>query len=158
MLDLLINPLFYWTLAHASCTSNHITAHTATGSHSRSVVPPFTTCTGHSPAPSILTSGTANRRSSAPSVLTGNVGIVSNGIIGLAKAKAEPAPDHNAEMVTVNSDGGPSDRDETNSNLKERLAAVNSPLKGRKRVSREVSLRLVIPLLLYHLYHKPSIS
>jgi hypothetical protein len=122
----MINPLFYWTLrerTRASFTSNHTTAHTATGSHSRS------------------TSGATSRRSSAPSVLTDNVGIVSHGTIGSAKVKAEPDPD--AEMIIVNSDGGPSDRDETNHGLKERLAAVNSPLKGRKRVSREVSLRSV---------------
>jgi hypothetical protein len=56
--------------------------------------------------------------------------------------KAKPAPD--SEMVTVLSDGGLMDNDETIG--EERLVAVNSPPKGKRRVTSKVSLHLVITL------------
>jgi hypothetical protein len=60
--------------------------------------------------------------------------------------KTEPAPD--AEAIIIDSDGGPSDRDEIN--CEERLAAVNSPIKGKKRASSDVSPLLFVTLLSLH--------
>jgi len=85
------------------------------------------------PLPS-LTSGTSG--STAPSVLTNNVQIVSH--VAPAPAKVKP------ELIDigVNSDAGLSDNDETNGN--EREAAVNSPPKGRKRITSDVCFVLII--------------
>jgi hypothetical protein len=85
------------------------------------------------PLPS-LTSGTSG--STAPSVLTNNVRIVSHVAPAPAKVKPEPID------IGVNSDAGLSDNDETNGN--EREAAVNSPPKGRKRITSDVCFVLII--------------
>jgi hypothetical protein len=155
MLDSLLtldqSTLFYWTLSDsskkrkhsdvinewaaavpsakpASRTPSNITAHTTshiaahTAARSKSGVPSLTTSTSRSSAPSILTK------------------VISRGTIDSAKVKAEPV----AEMITIMSDGGLSDNDETNG--EERLAAVNSPPKGRKRATSDVSLLLIIKL------------
>ena len=83
------------------------------------------------PAVPSLTVGTS--RSSAPSVLASNIRIV--GVRprpDSVKVKTEPAPG-----IALYSDGGLSDYDETIG--KEREAAVNSPPKGKKQVTSEVS-------------------
>jgi hypothetical protein len=133
--------LFYWTLSdsyldkkrkHSSAINDwasaipsnakpasralsHVTA--TTSSYPKSIVPS-------------LTSGSS--RSSAPSVLTNNVRVVSHGALDSAKVKAEPVPD-----ITIFSDGGLSDADEIKG--EEREAAIKSPPKGKKRVTNEVS-------------------
>jgi hypothetical protein len=62
-----------------------------------------------------------------------NVKVVSRDAEDLAKVNAEPA----AKAIAVMDDGGLSDNDEING--EERLAAVHSPPKGKKRVTSEVS-------------------
>ena len=59
----------------------------------------------------------------------------------LAKVNGEPA----AEAIAVMSDGGLSDNDETHG--EERLAAIRSPPKGKKRVTSDVSLVWVMCLV-----------
>jgi hypothetical protein len=122
--------LFYWTLSdtshkrkHASAIKDWALAVPATAkptlkapsSLAKSDVPP-------------LTSGTS--RSSAPSVLTDNVKIISHHSV---KVKAELSP-----TLSLHIDGGLSDNDERRG--EEREAAINSPPKGKKRVTSEVSL------------------
>jgi hypothetical protein len=85
------------------------------------------------PLPS-LTSGTSG--STAPSVLTNNVRIVSH--VAPAPAKVKPKPID----IRVNSNAGLSDNNETNGN--ERKAAVNSPPKGRKCITSDVCFVLLI--------------
>jgi hypothetical protein len=131
--------LFYWTLSDSylknrrpnsttikewvsalpssaepvSRAPSHITGRTnkSHSSHSKSVIPS-------------LTSGTS--RSSAPSILTNNITIVSHAALNSVKVKAEPVPD----TITLHSDGGLSDNDETKG--EEREAAIKSPPKGKK--------------------------
>jgi hypothetical protein len=69
--------------------------------------------------------------SSAPSVLTDNIRVVSRGVQGSAKSKA------GLPEISVFSDGGLSDADEITG--EEREAAVKSPPKGKTRVSNDVS-------------------
>ncbi|KAH9000050.1 hypothetical protein EDB92DRAFT_1812495 [Lactarius akahatsu] len=66
-------------------------------------------------------------RLSVPSVLTSNINIVSHGSLGLTKVKAKPLD------VTLLSEGGLSDADETNG--REWEAAVKSPPKGKRRAT-----------------------
>lgn len=66
-------------------------------------------------------------RSSAPSVLTGNIKVISRPQI------PEPEP---AATIRFNENGGLSDNDETMG--EEREAAFASPFKGKKRVTSEV--------------------
>jgi hypothetical protein len=75
-----------------------------------------------------LTTGAS--RSSAPSVLTNKVKIFSHQVSDSVKVKDEPAP-----MISL-FDGGLSDNDEMRG--EEREAAINSPPKGKKRVTSEV--------------------
>jgi len=71
-------------------------------------------------------------RSSAPSVLTDNVKIISRPRTSeLAKVNPEPA-----STVCLNDNGGLSDNDEVMG--EEREAAFASPVKGKKRVTSEV--------------------
>jgi hypothetical protein len=65
----------------------------------------------------------------------------------LVKVKAEPAPD----AITIYSNGGLSDNDETKG--EEHEAAIKSPHKGKKRVTSEVSLLLFIVTLYYPKYY-----
>ena len=78
---------------------------------------------------SSLTGGTACLSTSASSVLSKNVKITSHQ--SLDSAKADPPPD-----LASHVNGGLSDNDETKG--EERMAAINSPLKGKKRVNSEV--------------------
>ncbi|KAH9023765.1 hypothetical protein EDB85DRAFT_1894623 [Lactarius pseudohatsudake] len=68
-------------------------------------------------------------RLSVPSALTNNINIVSHGSLGSTKVKAKPLD------VTLFSEGGLSDADETNGI--EREAAVKSPPKGKRRATNE---------------------
>lgn len=134
--------LFYWTLSDTSLhkrQNKDAIKDWASGvpvsAQPVSRAPSHTTQTksiaGRSAIPS-LTSGTS--RSSAPSVLTNNVRIVGHRIRpDSAKVKPEPEPEHG---------GGLSDYDETKGN--EREAAINSPPKGKKRVTSEVSVSFLL--------------
>ena len=129
--------LFYWTLSDASQKKRKhsskinewaatipatakptFQAPRSTSSHSKSDIPS-------------LTSGAS--RSSAPSVLTDNVKIISYRASNPVKVKAEPVPE-----LSMYDDGGLSDNDEIRG--EEREVAINSPPKGKKRVTSEVSL------------------
>ncbi|KAF8502579.1 hypothetical protein JB92DRAFT_2973067 [Gautieria morchelliformis] len=104
--------------SHAKPTSqapSHSTTHTKSTS-GRSVIPSLTNSTSHS---------------SAPSVLTKNIRIVSQEALGLVKVKPEPVLD----TIAINSDGGLSENDETNG--EEREVAIKSPPKGKKRITSE---------------------
>jgi hypothetical protein len=132
--------LFYWTLSdsyldkkrkHSSVISEWASAipgNAKPASQAPSQVTATTSSRPKSIVPS-LTNGSS--RSSAPSVLTNNVRIVSHGAPNSAKVKAEPTPD-----ITIFSDGGLSDADEIKG--EEREAAIKSPPKGKKRVTSEV--------------------
>jgi hypothetical protein len=130
--------LFYWTLSDSSKKRKHTDViewaagipSNAKLTHAASHIVAHSHTTASRSIPT-LTAGTS--RSSAPSVLTDSVKIISHSMTDSAKIKTESAPE-----ITIMSDGGLSDNDEING--EERLAAVNSPPKGRKRVTSEVSL------------------
>jgi hypothetical protein len=125
--------LFYWTL---SDTTPKMRKYASAIKEWALAVP--TTAKPTSKAPSSvaksnipsLKSGTS--RSSAPSVLTDNVKIISRQPSDSVKVKAELAP-----TLSLSIDGGLSDNDEMRG--EEREAAINSPPKGKKRVTSEVS-------------------
>jgi hypothetical protein len=123
----------------ASRAASHITIHTVAKS-SR------TTSTGHTksdvPSPS-LTAATGRSSGPSESLLSHATGvkIVSHRQLDSAKATVEPARD----VMEVYSDGSLSDNDETKG--EERLAAINSPLKGKKRVTSEVGLHFFVVVM-----------
>jgi hypothetical protein len=123
--------LFYWTLSdkkrkHASAIKQWALdvpaiakpTSKAPTSLAKSDIPPLTSGTSHS---------------SAPSVLTDSIKIISHRALDPIKVKAELAP-----TLSLYIDGGLSDNDERKG--EEREAAINSPPKGKKRVTSEVSL------------------
>jgi hypothetical protein len=139
--------LFFWTLSDSSLSKKRkyksdtinnwaaevpCTAAPSSHTHSNTTAP---TISRHS-VPS-LTSGTSRSHSSggskAHSNQTDNVKI-SRAAVGLAKVNAEPAL---AKMINIMSNGGLSDNDEING--EEQLATVQSPFKGKARVTSEVS-------------------
>jgi hypothetical protein len=141
MLTLDQSTLFYWTLSDTFLQkrqykdaikewASEIPASAKPVSQAPSRTTQTKSITRRSVVPS-LTSGTS--RSSAPSVLTNDVRIVGHRTRpSSVKVKPEPEPE-----MALYSDGGLSDRDETIG--KEREAAINSPPKGKKRVTSEVS-------------------
>ncbi|KAF8508180.1 hypothetical protein JB92DRAFT_2954585 [Gautieria morchelliformis] len=105
--------------SHAKPTSqapSHSTTHTKSTS-GRSVIPSLTNSTSHS---------------SAPSVLTKNIRIVSQEALGSVKVKAEPVLD----TITINSDGGLSENDETNGEEREQLI-LQKPSKAAQTTSKK---------------------
>jgi hypothetical protein len=66
-------------------------------------------------------------------VLTNNVKIINHCALDSVKVKAKPSP-----TLSLHTDGGLSDNDKRRG--KERAAAINSPPKGKKQVTSEVSL------------------
>jgi hypothetical protein len=140
LLTLNQSTLFYWTLSDSSCKKrkhssviNDWASAIPTNAKPPSQAPKSISSHAKSDLPS-LTSGAS--RSSAPSVLTQNVKIISHRASGSAKVKDEPAPDSH----TVYYGGGLSDNDEMRG--EEREVAINSPPKGKKRITSEVSLHL----------------
>ncbi|KAH9166464.1 hypothetical protein EDB89DRAFT_1910690 [Lactarius sanguifluus] len=98
---------------------------------------------------SILFPPTSNStRLSVPSVLTGNINIVSHGSLGSTKVKAKPLD------VTRFSEGGLSDADETNG--REREAAVKSPPKGKRRVTNDQLIVVKTEDVIEDVAHKKS--
>lgn len=128
--------LFYWTLSdtshkkrkHASAIDEwSLTIPLAAKAASTSK---STSSRARSDVPS-LTSGATSSRSYAPSTLSENVKIISHKSSDLVKVKSEPAL---TESIYYN--GGLSDNDEIKGG--ERDVAVNSPPKGKKRITSEV--------------------
>ena len=121
-------------------TSDHARSalHTPTPRHtagrSKSVVPSLITAS-HLLLPVLTSRATGvTRRSSGPSVrVTNNAENVSRDSASVEKERAQEN--------TVTSDGGLSDYDEING--KERLAAVNSPIKSGRRLNSEVSILFI---------------
>lgn len=134
--------LFYWTLSdaasqahkkrkHSSAVSKWATAiHTSsTSTKSSSQAPKSTSSRAKTDIPS-LTCGTSGR-SYAPSVLSDNVKIISHQSSDAVKVKAERVP-----ALSMYNNGGLSDNDEMRG--EEREVAVNSPPKGKRRITSEV--------------------
>jgi hypothetical protein len=126
--------LFYWTLSDTSGKKRkHISAINEWASeisaNSTKSTSKSTSSRAKSEIPS-LTSG-ASSRPSAPSVLSNNVRIISHQSSDLVKVK--PAP---AAALAICYDGGLSDNDEMRG--EEREVAINSPPKGKKRITSEV--------------------
>lgn len=129
--------LFYWTLSdtsgkkrkHISAINEWASAISANNSTKSTSASKSTSSHAKSEIPS-LTSG-ASSRPSAPSVLSNNVRIISHQSSDLVKVK--PAP---AAALAICYDGGLSDNDEMRG--EEREVAINSPPKGKKRITSEV--------------------
>jgi len=138
--------LFYWTLSdlshkkrkHDSAIDEWNSAIPANlkATNTGSTAPKSTSSRARSDIPS-LTSGATSSRSYAPSVLSDNVKIISRQSSDLVKVKAEPAL---AESIYYN--GSLSDNDEMRG--EERDVAVNSPPKGKKRITSEVTFFLCL--------------
>jgi hypothetical protein len=80
-------------------------------------------------------------RSSANSVLTDNIKVISHQSSDQARVKVKVKTESQAEAVLSLSDqGGLSDCDELGG--KERETAINSPPKGKKRITSEVKSQL----------------
>jgi hypothetical protein len=154
MLTLDQSTLFYWTLSdlnikkrkHGHAINNRaseIPSNAKPISHATSQVSHAPSQMAHKPSsnhfilplPS-LTSGTSG--STAPSVLTNNIQIVSHIAPRPAKVKPELID------IRVNSDAGLSDNNETNGNKCK--AAVDSPLKGKKHITSDVCCFLLITI------------
>jgi hypothetical protein len=132
--------LFYWTLSDASHKKRkHISAISewaleipakSTTSHASGSK---STTSGRSKTviPSLTHGTSASGRSYAPSVLSDDVKIISHPSSILVKVKNEPAP-----ALSLLNNGGLSDNDEIKG--EEREFAVNSPPKGKKRITSEV--------------------
>ena len=127
--------LFYWTLSDSATShKKQISAinqwasaiPTNSGTKSTVTAPKSTSSRGKADIPS-LTCGTS-QRSYAPSVLSNNVKIFSHKPSD-REVKAEPA-------VSIYNNGGLSDNDEIKG--EERELAINSPPKGKKRITSEV--------------------
>ena len=143
MLTLNQSTLFYWTLSDLNVKkrkhgraindwASAIPSNAKPASHATSQVSRAPSQMAHNrrsilPPPS-LTSGTSG--STAPSVLTNNVRIVSH--MAPASAKVIPEPIDTG----VDSNVGLSDNNEINGNEQE--AAVNSPPKGKKHITSDV--------------------
>ena len=117
--------LFYWTLSNSS-TSDKRKRNDAIREWTAGV--PKRTANSVT-TPSLTSSAD---RSSTPSVLSGNVKIISRSQTS-ESAKVNPKP---ASTICLHDIGGLSDNDEMRG--EEREAAFASPIKGKKRVTSEV--------------------
>jgi hypothetical protein len=134
--------LFYWTLSDASRKKRkHISAinkwASAIPAKSTSQVSKSTSSRAKSDIPSLT--GGASSRSSAPSVLSDNIRIISHQSSDLVKVKAEPA-------LSLYHDGGLSDHDEIRG--EEREVAINSPPKGKRRITSEVKFSFLCLIII----------
>ena len=128
--------LFYWTLSNVphktGSAVNEWASAISTNSKSTALKNPKST-SGSSRTKSIpppLTGGAS--RSFASSVLTDNIKVISRQSSDQVKVKVESQ----AEVFSL-SEGGLSDNDELAG--KEREIAINSPPKGKKRITSEVA-------------------
>jgi hypothetical protein len=127
--------LFYWTLSDVPPKRGLAINEWASAIPSRSkstLQGPKSTSSRTKSIPS-LTGGAS--RSSAPSVLTDNIKVISHHSSDrrVTKVKVEPQ----ADLISLSGDeGGLSDSNELDG--KEREVAINSPHKGKKRITSEV--------------------
>lgn len=123
--------LFYWTLSETSHDkqkrSSAIKAWASAVPNSNLTSRATKSVTSHVPS---LTTGAS--RSSAPSVLSDNVKIITHRASELVKVKSELLP----TTLSLNDDGGLSDNDERRG--EEREVAINSPPKGKKKLTSKV--------------------
>ena len=145
--------LFYWTLSDASQKkqkhSSKINEWAATipaTAKPTFQAPRSTSSHAKSGIPSLM-SGASH--SLAPSVLTDDVKIISYWASNPVKVKAEPVPE-----LSMYDDGGLSDNDEIRG--EEQEVTINSPPKGKKRVTSEVSLFSFIQVSYDNLISIPS--
>jgi hypothetical protein len=138
--------LFYWTLRdkkqkHSSVINEWAMAIPGdTKPKPAPQAPSYVTrCTATSSNIPSLTAATS--RSSAPSPLSGDVKIVSCRQLDSVKITVEPAPD----AMEIYSNSSLSDNNKTKG--KEWLAAINSPPKGKKRVTSKVSLLFFVVIM-----------
>jgi hypothetical protein len=131
--------LFYWTLSDVprkwSSAINEWASAIPSRSKSTLQGPKSTSSRTTSIIPS-LTAGSSASRSSAPSVLTDNIKVISRQSSDQVEVKVESQ----ADVISLSDEGGLSDCDELDG--KEREAAINSPPKGKKRITSEVTSRL----------------
>jgi hypothetical protein len=122
---------FCWTLSNSSHKKqkNH---HSAINDYSGSSSKSYRLSQAKSNVPSLTKDSGSSSRLSAPSVLSNNVKIISRECA--VKVETEPG-------LSNDSDGGLSDNDEIMG--EEREVAINSPIKGKKRVTSEVSFFIV---------------
>ena len=130
--------LFYWTLSDVPPKRGSVINEWASAiptAHSKSTGllqgPKSTSSRTKSIIPS-LTAGSSSR-SSATSVLTKNIKVISHKSTDQVKVKDESQPD----VISLSDEGGLSDNNELDG--KEREIAINSPPKGRKRINSEVT-------------------
>jgi hypothetical protein len=131
--------LFYWSLSDVPRKRGSVINEwaSAISTQSRDNLkstlqgPKSTSSRTNSIIPSLTGGGS---RSSAPSILTDNIKVISHQPSGQGKVKVESQADG---VVSLSDEGGLSDNDELGG--KEREAAINSPLKGKKRINSEVT-------------------
>ena len=134
--------LFYWTLSDVSRSHKkrkHISAidewasaiPTGSAKSTTSKASKSTSSHTKSNIPSLMSA--ASSHSSAPSVLSDNVRIISHPSSDLVKVKAKPEPN---PALSVYHDGGLSDNDELRG--EEQEVAINSAPKGKRQITSEV--------------------
>jgi hypothetical protein len=134
--------LFYWTLSDVPRKRGSAVNEWASAilSQSKSTLQGSkSTSSGRTRSiiPSLTAGGSATgSRSSAPSILTDNIKVISHQSSDQVKVKVES----HADVLIISDEGGLSDCDELGG--KEREAAINSPPKGKKRITSEVTSRL----------------
>jgi hypothetical protein len=135
--------LFYWTLSDVP--PKRVSAindwASAIPTHSKSTFqgPKSTSgSTSRTKAIPSLTASGGPSRSSATSILTDNIRVFSHPSADQVKIKAE----QQAEVISLSDEGGLSDSNELGGN--ERELAINSPIKGKKRITSEVKVRFSI--------------
>jgi hypothetical protein len=123
--------LYYWTLSDIPPKSSAVIKKWS------STVPAHMKSESTSQGPKSTSSRTligGASRSSANSVLTDNIKVISHQYSDQVKIKVESRA---ADVISL-SDGGLSDNDELHG--KERESAINSPPKGKKRINSEVKI------------------
>ena len=140
--------LFYWTLSDSdaphkkrklSAINKWASAISRTTAESMSMArAPKSSTSGHTKTDIVpsLTSGTSHR-TYAPSILSNDVKIISHQSSAAAKVKAEHVP-----ALSIYNNGGLSENDETKG--EEWEFAINSPPKGKKRITSEVFFFLLV--------------
>ena len=120
--------LFYWTLSDAPPKRSSAINEWASAIPAQSKAK----FQGHAKSSGSVFAGSSGgpTRPSASSILTDNIRVISHQPLDQVKVKVEPG-------VLSLSDGGLSDNDEMGG--KERETAINSPLKGKKRITSEVT-------------------
>ena len=134
--------LFYWTLSDVppkrSSAINEWASAIPSQSKSTSQGPKSVSSRTKS-IPS-LTGGASASRSTAPSILTDNIKVFSQQSSDWVQVKVKV--ESQADLIPLSDEGGLSDNDELVG--QERETAINSPPKGKKRITSEVTSPLSI--------------